>query len=263
MIGADGGRSAVRTSLGIALEGPRTEDAFVIVDVAEDPARPMLAERVYYYNHPAVSGRNVLLVPFAGGIRADLQLRGDDDPERFNDVAGVKSWIGRVLPEQYAERITWVSTYRFRQVVAARFTDQHQRVCLVGEAAHLFAPFGARGLNSGIPDALVAAGAVESALDGDRGAIERFALTRRDAALYNRDASTKALEHMRRERLAQSIQAPRRSPRSRSAESRRARGWTRHRSGPVRPTTPPRRVRIELRSRFSGRRTRATIPARP
>jgi 3-(3-hydroxy-phenyl)propionate hydroxylase len=197
VIAADGGRSAMRTSLGIALEGPRTEDAFVIVDVAEDPARPMLAERVYYYNHPAVSGRNVLLVPFAGGIRADLQLRADDDPERFNDVDGVKRWIGRVLPERYAERITWVSTYRFRQVVAERFTDQHHRVCLVGEAAHLFAPFGARGLNSGIPDALVAAGSIKSALEGDRGAIERFATTRRDAALYNRDASTKALEHMR------------------------------------------------------------------
>jgi 3-(3-hydroxy-phenyl)propionate hydroxylase len=177
------------------LEGPRAERSFVIVDVADD-GTPGLPERVYCYEHPAVEGRNVLLVPFAGGIRADLQLRPDDDPARFDDPEGVKRWIARVLSPGHADRVTWVSTYRFHQVVASAFTDRHHRVCLVGEAAHLFAPFGARGLNSGIPDALVAARAIAAALRGDSGAIERFATTRREAALYNRRASSVALEHM-------------------------------------------------------------------
>ena len=196
VVGADGARSVVRSSAGIDLVGPRVEDAFVIVDVAEDDERPMLPERVYYYEHPAVGGRNVLLVPFAGGIRADLQLRRDDDPERFNDRDSVKVWIGRVLPVAYADRVTWVSTYRFHQAVASAFTDEHRRVCLVGEAAHLFAPFGARGLNSGVPDALVAARSIKTALDGDARAIDHFAATRREAAIYNRDASNLALQHM-------------------------------------------------------------------
>ena len=193
VIGADGARSVVRSSAGIELEGPRIEDSFVIVDVAEDETSPMLPERVFYYEHPAVHGRNVLLVPFAGGIRADLQLRPDDDPEQFNDEEGVKRWISRVLPAKYADRVTWVSTYRFYQVVASAFTDRHRRIALVGEAAHLFAPFGARGLNSGIPDALVAARAIA---EGTPTAIEHFALSRREAALYNRDASSLALRHM-------------------------------------------------------------------
>jgi 3-(3-hydroxy-phenyl)propionate hydroxylase len=196
VIGADGARSVVRSSVGIDLEGPRIENAFVIVDVAEDDEHPMIPERAYYYEHPAVGGRNVLLVPFAGGIRADLQLRPDDDPERFNDRDGVRQWIGRVLPPKYADRVTWVSTYRFSQAVASAFTDRHRRVCLVGEAAHLFAPFGARGLNSGVPDALVAARSIRAALDGDARAIDRFAATRREAALYNREASNSALQHM-------------------------------------------------------------------
>jgi 3-(3-hydroxy-phenyl)propionate hydroxylase len=196
VIGADGARSVVRSSAGIDLEGPRIEDAFVIVDVAEDDEHPMLPERVYYYEHPAVGGRNVLLVPFAGGIRADLQLRRDDDPDEFNGGDGVKRWIGRVLPIEYGDRVTWVSTYRFYQAVASTFTDRHRRVCLVGEAAHLFAPFGARGLNSGVPDALVAARSIRAALDGDTRAIDRFAATRREAALYNREASNVALQHM-------------------------------------------------------------------
>ncbi len=193
MIGADGARSVVRSSAGIELEGPRIADSFVIVDVAEDDDSPMLPERVFYYEHPAVQGRNVLLVPFAGGIRADLQLRPDDDPEQFNDPEGVERWIAQVLPVKYADRVSWVSTYRFYQVVASAFTDEHRRIALVGEAAHLFAPFGARGLNSGIPDAVVAAKAI---VDGTPDAIDHFAATRREAALYNREASNLALQHM-------------------------------------------------------------------
>jgi 3-(3-hydroxy-phenyl)propionate hydroxylase len=202
VIGADGARSAVRAGVGIELEGPRADRTFVIVDVADDPDHPMVPERVYYYGHPAVDGRNVLLVPFAGGIRADLQLRPDDDPDRFADPEGVAAWIAQVLPERYADRVTWVSPYRFRQAVATAFADPAGRVLLVGEAAHLFAPFGARGLNSGIPDALVAADAVRAGLDDAEGqgpgpaAVAHFAATRRTAALYNRDAAGLALRHM-------------------------------------------------------------------
>jgi len=54
----------------------------------------------------------------------------------------------------------------------------------VGEAAHLFAPFGARGLNSGVPDAESAALAIVLARQAPgpaaaRSAVEAFALARR------------------------------------------------------------------------------------
>jgi 3-(3-hydroxy-phenyl)propionate hydroxylase len=71
---------------------------------------------------------------------------------------------------------------------------------LVGEAAHLFAPFGARGLNSGVADATAAAGAIATAVGGTGGdtgaAVDGFGTTRRRAAAYNRAAAAKALEHM-------------------------------------------------------------------
>jgi 3-(3-hydroxy-phenyl)propionate hydroxylase len=200
LIAADGARSAVRQSLGIALSGSRSENHFVIVDIAEDDDRPLAPARVFHYEHPAVERRNVLLVPFAGGWRADLQCRPTDDPERFNDEAGVRRWIAQVMPERYADRVTWISTYQFLQVVADRFVDEHRRALLVGEAAHLFAPFGARGLNSGVPDAIAAGGAVAAAITGtdaaSRGAVDAFAATRRAAAEYNRAAAATALEHM-------------------------------------------------------------------
>jgi 3-(3-hydroxy-phenyl)propionate hydroxylase len=199
VIAADGARSGVRRALRINMEGDRSDNAFVIVDVAEDEANPLRPERIYYYEHPAVEKRNVLLVPFAGGWRCDLQCRPNDDPTQFDSEDGVRRWVARVLPEKYADRVTWVSTYRFLQVVAETFVDEHRRVLLVGEAAHLFAPFGARGMNSGVPDAVVAAAAIRAATDDPsqaRPAIEGFNETRREAALYNRDAAGLALAHM-------------------------------------------------------------------
>jgi 3-(3-hydroxy-phenyl)propionate hydroxylase len=192
VVAADGSRSAVRTALGIPMEGSRAEAPFVIVDLAELPDRPMPLERVFHYEHPGVDGRNVLLVPFAGGWRVDLQCREDDDPDDFNSGVGLARWLAAVIDSRYAERVSWVSTYLFLQVVAAAFTDAERRVLLVGEAAHLFAPFGARGMNSGIADAAAAAAAISAGPE----AIEHFAAERHQAAEYNRAAAGAALRHM-------------------------------------------------------------------
>ncbi len=203
LIGADGAHSVVRQALGIAMEGSRSKNSYIVVDVAEDPDDPLPCERVFHYKHPGVGGRNVLLVPFVGGWRIDLQCRDEDDPERFSGMEGVRRWLPKVMPARYADRITWVSTYQFLQVLARDFTDQHHRALLVGEAAHLFAPFGARGLNSGIADAIAAATAIDTALkEGDPSraeeAVEEFARVRRAAAEYNRAAARQALAHLQK-----------------------------------------------------------------
>ncbi|KGM14728.1 monooxygenase, partial [Actinotalea fermentans ATCC 43279 = JCM 9966 = DSM 3133] len=198
VIGADGSRSVVRRQIGARMEGSRDEGWYIVVDVAEleQPALPN--ERHFHYAHPAVGGRNVLVVPFAGGYRVDLQLVDGDDPEALASPEGVRAWLDAVLPAGYADRTTWVSTYQFLQLVAHDFADPTRRVLLVGEAAHLFAPFGARGLNSGVPDAEAAALAVVLARQATnpaaaRSAVETFALARRSAALFNRDAAGEAL----------------------------------------------------------------------
>jgi 3-(3-hydroxy-phenyl)propionate hydroxylase len=201
VIAADGARSAVRQSAGLKLEGPQTSTAYVIVDSADDPSNPLPVERVFHYEHPAVDRRNVLFVPFAGHWRIDLQCHPGDDPEAFSGQEGVRKWLPLVMRADYADRITWVSTYIFRQAVANSFTDEYSRILLTGEAAHVFAPFGARGLNSGIPDAFIAATAVDRALKADTvkdaaAAVDHFAFSRRAAALRNREASNTALRHL-------------------------------------------------------------------
>ena len=218
VVGADGSWSVVRKQVGARMEGTRDEGWYVVVDVAEKDEPSLPNERHFHYAHPAVDGRNVLIVPFAGGYRVDLQLTEKDDPEELASQEGVRGWLDAVLPPGYAERTTWVSTYQFLQLVAHDFADPYRRVLLVGEAAHLFAPFGARGLNSGVPDAEAAAIAIAASTRATGAAartpVEAFALARRSAALFNRDAAGEALAHLRpdEETAARVLAAAERAP---------------------------------------------------
>ena len=193
-VAADGARSAVRRELGIELEGTRGEGFHVVVDVADVPGAELPLERVFHYEHPGAGGRSVMRVPFTGGFQVDLQCRDDDRPEDFGTEEAVRRRLPAIVGDGYGDRILWVSTYRFLRMVAASFTDPHRRVLLAGEAAHLFPPFGARGMNSGIADAAAAAEAIAA---GTGAAVAHFAEVRRAAGLFNMAAAGTALDHLR------------------------------------------------------------------
>lgn len=205
VVAADGARSTIRRSLGIDLDGHRDRTPFVIVDVAAHPKQPESESRGYFhYEDPSLDGRNVMHMPFAGGMRLDVQCLPGDDPEWFCSPEGLAEWIPRVVDPWYADNVTWVSSYHFNQAVADSYTDEHRRVLLAGEAAHVFAPFGGRGLNSGIMDATDAAVAIGRAVDSRDAAsaarhIDHAARARRTWGLRNRAVSDRALRRMRAE----------------------------------------------------------------
>ncbi len=203
VIGADGARSVVRKAIGATMAGETDDTPFIIVDVAAHPdgSTPRLPAH-FYYRCPRLDGRNVMHMPFQGGMRIDLQCLPDDDPEYLASPEGLREWTSRVIDPWYGEHTTWVSTYRFHQVVADSYTDAHRRVLLAGEAAHLFAPWGGRGLNSGVLDATDAAAAIARALTTSnavqaRNVIERCAAYRRAWGIRNRNVSSHALRIMR------------------------------------------------------------------
>ncbi|HKS49164.1 MAG TPA: FAD-dependent monooxygenase [Amycolatopsis sp.] len=199
LLGADGARSTVRRSAGIDLRGSTADGFHVVVDIATT-AEEQRRDRVFHYRHPAMGDRHVLTVPYTGGFQVDLQCRATDDPEAIASPEMVRAWLPRVIGAVPDERITWISVYRFRQLIAGTFAHPSGRVLLIGEAAHLFPPFGARGMNSGFADADAAATAVTAARRDSAeqaAAVAEFATKRRAAALQNSHAAGAALEHMR------------------------------------------------------------------
>jgi 3-(3-hydroxy-phenyl)propionate hydroxylase len=206
LIGADGGGSQVRKEIGAEFHGDESENSFIIVDVETLDGNtieeePIPFERLFHYDAPAADGRNVMLVPFTGGWRLDVQCLGDDDPEEVAGEEKMSEIVADVMGEEYTDNITWTSTYKFLQVISDKFVDEHRRVLLAGEAAHLLAPFGARGMNSCVADADEAASAITVALQAQtRGVhdheIDRYANRRKQAAEYNIDAAGQALEYL-------------------------------------------------------------------
>jgi 3-(3-hydroxy-phenyl)propionate hydroxylase len=203
VIGADGARSIVRKEIGVSMEGFTDDTPFIIVDVDEHPdgSTPGMSG-YFHYRDPELDGRNVMHMPFAGGMRIDLQCHPTDDAEYLASPEGVREWVSKVVDPWYGEHVQWISSYRFHQVVAHSYTDPARRVLLAGEAAHLFAPWGGRGLNSGVFDATDAATAIAGALAASdptqaRRLIEDCATNRRAWGLRNRDVSSHGLRVMR------------------------------------------------------------------
>ncbi|RKT57680.1 FAD-dependent monooxygenase [Saccharothrix australiensis] len=141
-LAADGVKSTVRDLLGIGFEGHSFEDLFVIADIAVDLGHRE-PERLFYFDPAWHPGRQVLLHPQPHGVyRVDWQV-----PEGFR----LTDEHIRAITGSRPYEVRWRSTYRFHQRRATRF--RVGRVLLVGDAAHVMSPFGARGLNSGICDA--------------------------------------------------------------------------------------------------------------
>ncbi|GLZ28700.1 putative monooxygenase [Lentzea sp. NBRC 105346] len=178
LIGADGARSAVRSAMKIPLAGNRSDDYHVAVDMYGE-----IDERVFHYHHRELDGRHVMIVPFAGGRQVDVQCRSQQDAEAL--AGETAEWLPKVGGPG---EVMWVSSYPFLQRVAETFVKD--RVLLAGEAAHLFSPLGARGMNSGIADADAAVRAVVEA------STSSYDVERRAAAYRNRDATMAATAHM-------------------------------------------------------------------
>ncbi len=149
LVAADGPRSTVRRLLGLDFDGHSFADLFLIADIRAE--LPFAAERRFHFDPEWNPGRQVLVHPQPDSVwRIDWQVPGDYDLEADRASGGLDGRIRRIVGDvPYA--IVWLSLYRFQQRLAAKM--RVGRVLLAGDAAHLMAPFGARGLNSGVQDA--------------------------------------------------------------------------------------------------------------
>ncbi|MFD3688862.1 FAD-dependent monooxygenase [Nocardiopsis sp. NPDC058631] len=167
VVAADGSRSAVRESLGVAFEGDTYDRVFLLSDgVVSGP----VPEREAQY-HLTPDGVLVIVPLPGGGHRVFFDTAPDGETEPPGDEL-----LARLLAERgpgglRIESVWWRSRFRVHARVAREF--RRGRVLIAGDAAHLHSPAGGQGLNTGIQDgfdlgwklAAVLRGAPEALLD--------------------------------------------------------------------------------------------------
>ena len=162
LIAADGARSRIRKSLGIAFEGLTLPERFLVASTTHELAREFddLA-LVAYLSDPSDWGV-LLRTPRHWRVLMPID-EGTSDAEAL-DPATIERRIQNVAPKDGAYPLDHANIYVVQQRVAA--TMAAGRVLLAGDSAHVNNPLGGMGMNSGIHDAVAAARTVAAALDG-------------------------------------------------------------------------------------------------
>jgi 3-(3-hydroxy-phenyl)propionate hydroxylase len=145
VIGADGGRSTVRESLGITMSGRSYDEPWLVADTLGDPHRQM------YGMHFGIPERPTVIIPGKDGrCRYEFLLfPGEGAPgERPGQelIAKLLAPYREIAPGQVERAVI----YKFNGLVADQWRSGG--VFLAGDAAHMMPPFAGQGLNSGLRD---------------------------------------------------------------------------------------------------------------
>lgn len=194
LVGADGAHSGVRHAAGIGFAGYSFDDRFLIADIRAD--LPFSNQRHFHFDPPWNPGRQVLVHPQPDGLwRIDWQVPPDTDADHELASGRLDVRIRQIVGPDVPYELAWLTGYRFSQRVADAF--RVDRVFLAGDAAHVMSPFGARGLNSGVPDAENLAWRLAEASRSGSGAIlDGYEAERRSAAIDNLAATAATMRFM-------------------------------------------------------------------
>ncbi|WP_086789362.1 FAD-dependent monooxygenase, partial [Crossiella equi] len=188
------GSGAVRELLGVGFAGHSFDDRFLICDIRAE--LPWARERRFYFDPAWNPGRQVLIHPCPDRtFRIDWQVPADFDLTAEQATGALDRRIRQIIGEVPYE-IVWQSVYRFHARVADRM--RVGRVLLAGDCAHLVAPFGARGLNSGVADAENAAWKLAYVWHGwaQERLLESYHRERHAAALENLEVTTATMDFL-------------------------------------------------------------------
>ena len=165
LVGCDGGRSAVRSRLGIAFGGSSFVQRWLVVDALVD--RPLA--RVPHPHFVGAPARPIVTLPMSPGRhRWEWMLHPGEDAESFLDPTRISELIAPWLAGEKVETERAV-VYTFHARTADRW--RAGRVLLAGDAAHVMPPFIGQGFSSGARDAANLAWKLDAVL---RGAPERL-----------------------------------------------------------------------------------------
>ncbi|WP_298334719.1 FAD-dependent monooxygenase [Ferrimicrobium sp.] len=185
----------LREQLGVDFPGHSFDDLFLICDIKADLA-DQRGERRFHFDPDWNRGRQVLIHEQPDSIwRIDWQVPEDFDLCQEEASGGLDARIHEIVGQQ-PYQLAWRSVYRFQGRVASRF--RVGSVFLAGDFAHVFAPFGARGLNSGVHDVENLAWKLAMVMRGfaDRRLLDSYELERRAAALENLEVTSATMRFL-------------------------------------------------------------------
>lgn len=145
LVAADGGRSPIRTALGLTLEGKTFAEQWLIVDLEDSPS-PSVDTMVF-----CNARRPCIALPGPSATRRfEFKLLPGEQPEAMTEEATVRRLIASHGADPGSTIVRRV-VYTFHARVAP--TWRSGRVFLAGDACHLTPPFAGQGMNSCIRDA--------------------------------------------------------------------------------------------------------------
>ena len=195
LVGADGGRSAVRRAIGVEFEGFTWPERFVVVSTRYDFGAHGFTPNAYVADPDQWAA--VFKMPDAepGGLwRVAFPVPADEPDEVTLSAAEIERRMQYFVPRAEAYAIRYKSIYKVHQRVAKAF--RQGRVLLAGDAAHLNNPLGAFGLNGGIHDAINLADKLGDVCRGeaDESLLDRYVRQRRTVNVeYVQDGSIRNL----------------------------------------------------------------------
>jgi 3-(3-hydroxy-phenyl)propionate hydroxylase len=212
LIGADGGRSAVRNLSEIAFEGFTWEERFIKIATSFDFGATGKGYCTRNYFSDPDEWLNLFKVKGYGppGIwRGVFPVPATESDEEALSMAGIQRRLQGIYQKSGDYEIPYYALYAVHQRVAAIFNKG--RVLLAGDCAHVNNPIGGMGMNGGIHDAVNLAEKLADVWYGraEAGVLDRYTRQRRKAQVDYVQAQTiankKSLEEkdpvIRREHL--------------------------------------------------------------